>query len=442
LGIIDYILISNDLNFFKKTIWITLFFFLKQNKLMKKQYFFTIIFLFCLNSCLFSQAKTYNFPKAVDTTTKPIEYQQKKIYHFSQQGVYADNLFDGARLNDFQYLENNLFQATFSPENFPINPSAYYAFRIWSDSLQTIRVELNYTQHSHRYPPKISKDGVNWELLDSTMIQFTQDSINAFLTLDISSDTLWIAAQEVQNSTHVRQWCEAKSKHENVLLSSIGKSKLGRNLWFLDIHDGELKDKDVIIILSRQHPPEVTGYLAMQAFIDEILADHALAKGFRKKYRVIVFPLMNPDGVDLGHWRHSAGGIDLNRDWAYYHQPENRQVANFIVKTVKENKSDVILGFDFHSTYKDVYYTNQEIPKHIPHFKEYWLEGIHESLGEDINEKPSLISGPFSKNWIFTQFNALGITYEIGDSTPRDFIKEKGKVSATEMMQLLIFKEN
>ena len=35
-----------------------------------------------------------------------------------------------------------------------------------------------------------------------------------------------------------------------------------------------------------------------------------------EKFRVLAFPLMNPDGVDLGHWRHNAGGIDLNRDWS------------------------------------------------------------------------------------------------------------------------------
>ena len=404
-----------------------------------------IIYLFSISIILFSscksyQAKTYDFPKPVDTTDKPIEVQTKKQYSFPQQGVYADNLFDGARLNDFKFIKDDLFQATTSPENSPINNSAYYAFRIWSDVSKTIQVELNYTKHAHRYPPKISRDGINWTALDSNMVQLSTDSVNVFLTVEINSDTLWIAAQEVQNTTHVKQWCEEKAQHANVLLSSIGKSKMGKDLLFLDVHDGDVKKKDVIIIMSRQHPPEVTGYFAMQAFLDEILKDQPLANAFRKKYRLLVFPLMNPDGVDMGHWRHNAGGVDLNRDWAYYHQPENRQIANFIVKTVKQNKSDVILGLDFHSTYWDVYYTTREIPKQVPYFKDYWLGGISQSLGEKTNEKPSNLGGPVSKNWVYTQFDAVGITYEIGDSTPRDFIIEKGKVSATEMMQLLIFK--
>ena len=180
----------------------------------------------------------------------------------------------------------------------------------------------------------------------------------------------------------------------------------------------------------------------MRAFVDEILADHPLANDFRQKYRLLVFPLMNPDGVDLGHWRHNAGGIDLNRDWAYYNQPENWQIANYIVRAAAENKSDVVLGLDFHSTYFDVYYTNQEKPKHLPRFKDYWLWGIQEALGKTTNERPSNVGGPVSKNWFLVQFGAVGIVYEIGDNTPRDFIEKKGKVSATEMMELLIFKED
>lgn len=408
---------------------------------MKNLLFVSLICFLLFTTCKVYDAKPYDFPNPVDTTTRPIELQEKKIFALEAQGVYADNQFDGARLNDFKYLGVGLFQATIAPENMPINPSPYYAFKIWSESSKQIRLELNYIDSRHRYEPKISKDGENWELLNPDFWTLAKDSVNAMLTLDISSDTLWVAAQEVQNSTHIRQWCKSKAQHVDVNFSSIGKSKLGRDLYLLDIHDGAIEKKDVIVILSRQHPPEVTGWFAMRAFVNEIMADNKLANDFRKKFHILVFPLMNPDGVDLGHWRHNAGGIDLNRDWAYYHQPENKQVANYIAKTAKGNKSDVILGLDFHSTYYDVYYTNKDVPEHIPHFQDYWLMGVSATLGEETNEKPSNVGGPVSKNWFLTQFGSTGIVYEIGDSTPRDFIKEKGRVSAVEMMKLLVLKD-
>jgi len=71
-------------------------------------------------------------------------------------------------------------------------------------------------------------------VLDSTLIKLVSDSVNAFLTLEVISDTLWVAAQEIQNSTLIKQWCKGKLQHVNVLLSSIGKSKMGKDLWFLD----------------------------------------------------------------------------------------------------------------------------------------------------------------------------------------------------------------
>ncbi|MEL7426455.1 MAG: hypothetical protein AAFN81_25915 [Bacteroidota bacterium] len=66
--------------------------------------------------------------------------------------------------------------------------------------------------------------------------------------------------------------------------------------------------------------------------------------------------------------------------------------------------------------------------------------GISETLSEPANERPSYLGGPVSKNWIYTQFDAPEITYEIGDKTPRDFIRRKGQVSAQQMMQLLILR--
>lgn len=405
-----------------------------------------ILLFTTLISCIFScrtnyTAKPYDFPKPVDTQTKAITLQEKKVYQMQEQGVAADNLFDGARLNNFQHLRQDTFQATISPENEPINPSAYYAFRLWSSTPKEVVVELNYTDGYHRYPPKISRDGKNWEIIDSLQVQLATDSINAFVQLSLNTDTLWVAAQELQTSTDVERWCQEQAKQSGVTLQSIGKSKLGKSLPMLEILEGSPKGKDIIAILSRQHPPEVTGYFAMQAFLEEILADKPLSNNFRKKYHILVYPLMNPDGVDLGHWRHSAGGIDLNRDWAYYNQPENLQVANSIVKIAGVNKAKVILGIDFHSTWYDIFYTNKQAASNLPQFKDYWLGGIKNALSEvEIKERPSNIGGPVSKNWFLTQLDAEGITYEIGDNTPRDLIKVKGKTSAIEMMQLLIYR--
>lgn len=381
----------------------------------------------------------HDYLKLVDTKTKPIEYQLVKTFSIDSVGV--TNNFPGARLNNFNMLNDSTFRATISPENVPINESPWYAFKIWSNKPRAINLELYYTEHEHRYNPKLSLDGENWTSLDTSLIELDNDNINASIRLNLSNDTLWVSSQEIQDTKRVGAWVNSFKSNEAVVINEIGKSALGRPLYFMNISKGNDKKKPAIVILSRQHPPEVTGYFAMQSFVEAIINDGS-TNGFLEKYRVLVYPLLNPDGVDLGHFRHNTGGVDLNRDWSEYNQTEIEQVTKHIVNEVALNKNDVLLGLDFHSTYSDVYYTPDEsVKRKIPDFTKKWLESIRTELKLDnINEQAGAVTRPTSSGWFNKQFGATGITYEIGDDTPRDFIKLKGDVSAKAMMDYFLNK--
>ena len=43
-----------------------------------------------------------------------------------------------------------------------------------------------------------------------------------------------------------------------------------------------------------------------------------------------------------------------------------------------------------------------------------------------------------SRNHFFAAYEMPTIDFELGDNTPRDFLKEKGKVAAEELMRLLL----
>ena len=384
-------------------------------------------------------ATKYDFPQPVDTKTREIQLQEKKIYADDEGGVYATNNFPAARLNDFKRITDRLYTAVIEPENKPINMSPWYAFKIWSEEEKNIWVHFVYTEGRHRYIPKLSTDGENWSPIDNTDFTFIEDG-SAIMNIDISSDTLWVAAQEIMDSQRVGKWCAELAKDERVTFSTIGESKQGRGLFYIDMNNGKTKKKDIIAVFSRQHPPEVTGFKALQAFLDELMVNDK-SEAFFNEYRVVVYPLLNPDGVDNGHWRHNAGGIDLNRDWAYYNQPETRQIADHLVNTVADSKARVVLGLDFHSTQKDVFYTlpDDSSKSVIPWFKRPWLEGIEASIDDyKLNESPSNVGQPVSKGWFYTQFKAEGVTYEVGDENPRDFIDKKARVAAQQMMKVLL----
>lgn len=405
-------------------------------KLFHRNYLVLIILI--IISC--KSADTVSFKTPVDTTTKPITSQKKQLFSLNDLGVYASNEFDGARLNGFKKANDSTAILIINPENTPINNSAYYAFKVWSNKAKSFYFTFQYPNgYKHRYIPKLKKDE-DWVIIDSTNV-FNKDSI-VTIKLNLNKSPLIVAAQEINASSDVKSWYTnlIKGKEDYVHFSNFGKSTLGRNLPVLDIYKGNKKKKDIIVLLTRQHPPEVTGYFAFQEFLKTILNGSKLSNNFLNNYRVLAFPIMNPDGVDLGHWRHNAGGIDTNRDWSVYNQPEVKQAVNHITKALNKNNAKLILGLDFHSTYEDVFYTNN-IRKGttLPNFIDNWFKALEQNIPNyKVNEAASNSTKPVSKGWFLYGHNATGITYEIGDATPKDKIQLIGKVTAEQMMHVLL----
>lgn len=392
------------------------------------------------SGCKVYKSQNFDYPRNIDTSTKEIEVQEKKVYAFTELDVYADNQFEGARLNNFTNTNDTSFTALITPENEPINQSPWYAFKLWSNETKNISITLDYQDYQHRYIPKLSDDRINWKHLSREDIILNEDSTEATFSIQITKDTLWVSGQELNTSSDINSWVNTLEKQSYLTASSAGKSKLGREIPVVHFVKGEAKGKKLLVLLSRQHPPEVSGYLALKAFVNRIIRWDDLSNNFLDEYNILMFPLLNPDGVDMGHWRHSAGGVDTNRDWGYYRQPEIKQVTEYIIKFVNENKNKVKFALDFHSTQEDIYYTmDSTLKTKIYGFNDKWLAAIDKSIdGYTPNEEASGLEIPISKTWFFKQFKAESVTFEFGDETDRAFIKKKGAVAAEEMMKILL----
>ena len=400
---------------------------------------FLLLMFVILSSCGNSKyiRRQFDYAKPVDTHSKKIDFQTKKLYKAGQ--VFADNRFDGARLNDFKQINDSTYQVLIEPENTPINPSPWYAFKIWSEYSDTINLQLKYKHAKHRYDPKISSDRKQWKTISG--YTYNVDSTAISFKLVVNKEAQWLAAQPILNSTDTKKWLDSLTGNPLVSpVQMIGKSVLGKPLYMLKIGTGESKNKKIVVLLSRQHPPEVTGFKALQSFVKQLLKQDTLTKAFYQKYEVWLFPLLNPDGVDLGHWRHNANGIDLNRDWANYRQPEIDAVTKFIVAESKKYHVKPVLGIDFHSTFKDVYYIfDDSFHSVLPGFCEVWATSIDRIMFPFKTKKsPYGMTQPISKNWFYKQFKAEAMTYEVGDDTPPNIIEQKARVAAVSMMDLLL----
>ena len=88
------------------------------------------------------------------------------------------------------------------------------------------------------------------------------------------------------------------------------------------------------------------------------------------------------------------------------------------------------------------FYTNKKRKgTTLPNFIDDWFAALESNIDNyKVNEKPGNSNKPVSKGWFLYGQNATGITYEIGDATSRERIKTIGKVTAEQMMNILLNK--
>jgi len=350
--------------------------------------------------------------------------------------------FPGARATACRRTSRDKLDVLIEPENRPINPSPWYAFVIdapRSTTPHAVTLSLSFAGFKHRYAPKISDDGHDWRVLDDAGFSIAEDERSATLHVMVSRKPLWIAAQEMWPNEKYDDWMAALLKQAPFAAKRVlGKSAEGRDIWLLDTAP-EVDKPNTIVILGRQHPPEVTGAYALTAFVERLLSDDSQSKEFLSRYRVIIVPNLNPDGVAKGHWRHNTGGVDLNRDWGPFTQPETQLMRDLLASLVSNRQSRLRLVLDFHSTYRDLIYTQHDYEPTDPvDFTAKWIARIRERLpGYQLERNPNNSGIPSARTYVYQQYRVPSITYEVGDATDRGQIANISSEAARALMDVL-----
>lgn len=354
-----------------------------------------------------------------------------------------------ARVNGCDVMSSTAFAFTITPEEKTdpegkkINNSPWYGFRVDPKGRKekTLRIRLNYENGDHRYPPKISYDGQYWEFLPPTRVtEIESDKVD--ITLKLDNRPFFISAQEIFTPAAHKLWAEKLAEKSFVTQTIIGESKEGRPLYMIEAATETDKKKPYVVLVGRQHPPEVTGALALMPFTEQILSQDELSERFLEHFNLLVIPMINPDGVLAGNWRFNMGGMDLNRDWGPFSQPET-QAVKAAFERFENVEDDIIFFLDFHSTGRNLLYTQaDDEPTYPPMFTKQWLEAVDEKLDDDVysftREARHNSGRPISKNYMYDTYGIPAITYEVGDDTPRKAIDISARVFAEEMMKLLI----
>ena len=346
--------------------------------------------------------------------------------------------FPGAGSLSCEVIKSDYIKIYINPEiDDSINPSPWFAIRK-SEHSKSIKLELDYKNYKHRYYPKLSKDKKKWTKIDEIFISKKEGGKIVIIDFLPSNQKEYVASQELITDFWYDEWYNELESSGRVKREIIGFSVL-RNpipMFFAEKNT----NNPYILILGRQHPPEVTGAFAMKGFINQLLTVNSLTDSFLDRYNILFVPLMNPDGVMNGFWRYNANKKDLNRDWGNFTQPETDAVYK---KLTKLGNKKLVLFIDFHSTFKNIFYISDVLEdSSMKYFLRDWLADSRDSLSE-INYSYEIINSlnkdnGVSKNYIYNKYKIPSVTYEVSDNENRNIIQQSSSVLATNLMKLLL----
>ncbi len=343
-------------------------------------------------------------------------------------GAFASCRFDGRH-----------YRIRIEPETTPINPSPWYAFDLRASRPRSASIVLYYADARHRYRPKLRQGTDPWQIAPGRVRQ-SQDGKTAWFTVKTGPDGTRVAAQDLFPVSRHEAFMAAMAQKPFVSRSVTGQSVEGRPIDMM-LSRAQDSGAPLIVILGRQHPPEIPGAFALEAFVRTLMDDTDLAQRFRQRYTLAAVPLLNPDGVEAGFWRLNANLVDLNRDWGPFTQPETRAVRDRLARFEAAGAGPVAVMLDFHATRRDVFYTQtDDAGLSPPNFARHWLARLDRALPDYTpRRRARLDSGaPSAKTWFFRNKNSHAITVEFGDETERRVIEDLSRQAALSFMAVLM----
>ena len=334
--------------------------------------------------------------------------------------------FETAPNSTCAILGEREFAILVAPEHAPpINPSPWYAFSYSSEGGQGITVRLEYSGARHRYRPKL----ITGTTVGTVPFEVERDGSSARLHIPPGEGI--VAAQEPFDLARHTLLLDRLAALRQARKVELGRTHDDRPISGIRI--GDPTAPSLVVLLGRQHPPEVTGAIAMEAFLLRLAVEIEGGRFGGARVQFLAVPLLNPDGVARGHWRANRGATDLNRDWGDFSQPETRAVRQWLDDLPPSVRPVAML--DFHSTRRNLFYVQgeEETDEGEERFLAGWLGGREASLPDysfSIERRNANPGSGTSKNWFHGTYDIPAYTYEVGDETDREAIRRSASMLA------------
>ena len=199
----------------------------------------------------------------------------------------------------------------------------WYYFRLDGVKGRPLTIELtdvvgeyNYKPGSHAVSkdthPVFSYDDETWTHAEE--IEWDDDKKELRFRLTPERDTVWIAHTPPYTLKNLEALEADFYNRPYFQRAPAGWTVKGRPMPLWTITEAPA-DAPVIWLMFRQHSWESGTSWAGDGAMRFLLGDSPEAAELRKKYTWKVFPVADPDGIEIGGVRFNVNGYDLNRNW-------------------------------------------------------------------------------------------------------------------------------
>ncbi len=175
------------------------------------------------------------------------------------------------------------------------------------------------------------------------------------IVLELCSGTAWaLQFQRYHSQEEIAAFLreQAQLYPELVRFQVLGRSPQGREIAIVSVTKSEAADVPAIYFNGTHHGNEKASTEAILGLIQNLVQnrDRGDTDRFLRRYKIILQPLVNPDGHALNS-RTDAHGADPNRDYASPSKPESEAFRLVETRLVRDllNRENVVASAAFHA---------------------------------------------------------------------------------------------
>lgn len=228
--------------------------------------------------------------------------------------------------------------------------------------------------------PWYSYDGVNWQRFDTAPVNATTQWYFGH-SVAFTQDDVWISYQpawpvwrapwlisELQgiDASLIRELPSAPDFEYPTTLTAqtdeLSRAVPGQKMYAFGIWaDGELSPSSAfkrnVVITGGVHAGEHVGNWAMEGFVRFLVSGDAKALALLEDYKFFIYPLLNPMGRWMGHYRGQRvpgySSLDTNRDYPVDNSPSIAQSSTVFREMLATDLGTqrVAFSLDFHGTW-------------------------------------------------------------------------------------------